>query len=118
MGVECLRILDRCGIGAFRATEHARDRVVGSHLPPISTSRTAGIRRDLSGGRRFGVGSFGLHDRLQSGWFATSLWQSVGRYPPPHRIFQRKLTLSSSIDIRRLLEMATRWVYRPTYSRT
>ena len=43
MGVGCPRILDRCGIGAFRATEHATDRVAGSHSPPIPTSRTAGM---------------------------------------------------------------------------
>ena len=33
----------RASFGAFRATEHARDRVAGSHSPPIPTSRTAGI---------------------------------------------------------------------------
>ena len=43
MGVECPRILDGCGIGAFRATEHARGWVVGNHSPPIPISRTAGI---------------------------------------------------------------------------
>ena len=30
MGVECPRILDRCSIGAFRATEHARDGWLGA----------------------------------------------------------------------------------------
>src|SRR5271165_7468870 len=44
MGVECLRILDRCGIGAFRATEHARDWVVGSHSPPAYRAPRAGIQ--------------------------------------------------------------------------
>ena len=43
MGVECPRILDRCGIRAFRTTEHARDWVVGSYSSPIQTSRTAGM---------------------------------------------------------------------------
>src|ERR1700692_4923614 len=34
-------------------------------------------------GRRLGSVSDNLHGRLQSGWSATSLCQSVGRYPLP-----------------------------------
>jgi len=37
--------------------------------------------------RRFGLISYNLHGLLQSWFFATSLCQSAGRYPPPHGIF-------------------------------
>src|SRR5580704_7335100 len=77
--------------------------------------RAAKFQRDenrgkigLDSGRRFGVGSFGLHDRLQSGSFATSLWQSVGRYPPPHRIFQAVLFASSVGAVRIVKRLGSR----------
>ena len=56
--------------------------------------RTAQFQRNencakiaADGTRRFGLISYNLHGLLQSWFFATSLCQSAGRYPPPHGIF-------------------------------
>jgi hypothetical protein len=53
----------------------------------------------LDGDWRFGSVDFGRHDRLQSGWFATSLCQSAGRYPHPHGIWSHEVVLLNGVTV-------------------
>jgi hypothetical protein len=53
----------------------------------------------LDSGWRFGSVGFGRHGHLQSAWFATSLCQSVGRYPPPHGIWSHEVVVLNGVTV-------------------
>ena len=56
-------------------------------------------RFGLDSGWRFGSVGFGRHGHLQSAWFATSLCQSVGRYPPPHGIWSHEVVVLNGVTV-------------------